>query len=104
MLARMDARRAVVVTAVIWAFWHVPLELSGIQHIDGVAPVGLALGMPLGIFATGLGAVRLQVHEGLRGAQSDLGARCGISCALRSRKPVGRVWLAVLLSGVGRGG
>ena len=31
---RMGARRAVVVTAVIWALWHVPFQLSGILHID----------------------------------------------------------------------
>ena len=43
-----------VVTAVIWGFWHVPFQLSGIQHVEGVAPVRLALGAPFGIMATGL--------------------------------------------------
>jgi membrane protease YdiL (CAAX protease family) len=51
---RMGARRAVVVTAIIWGFWHVPFQLSGIQHIDGVSPLRLALGLPFGIMATGL--------------------------------------------------
>jgi membrane protease YdiL (CAAX protease family) len=51
---RMGARAAVVVTAIIWAVWHVPFQLSGIQHIDAVSPVELALGVPFGIMATGL--------------------------------------------------
>ena len=51
--ARMGARRAVVLTATIWALWHVPFQLSGIQHIDGVSPTRLAVGAPLGIVAAG---------------------------------------------------
>ncbi len=51
---RMGARRAVVATAIIWGFWHVPFQLSGIQHIDGVSPVRLAMGLPFGNMATGL--------------------------------------------------
>ena len=54
LVERMSARRAVIITPLIWAVWHTPLELSGIQHIDGVSPVSLALTAPLGIFATGL--------------------------------------------------
>lgn len=54
LLQRMSAARAVVLTSVIWAVWHVPLQLSGVQHIDGVSPVMLAVTMPMGIFATGL--------------------------------------------------
>jgi membrane protease YdiL (CAAX protease family) len=51
---RMSARRAVVLTSLIWAVWHIPFILSGIQHVDGVSPVDLALTAPLGIFGTGL--------------------------------------------------
>lgn len=51
---RMGARRAVVITAIVWALWHVPFALSGIQYIDGVPPATLALTMPAGIAATGL--------------------------------------------------
>ena len=51
---RIGARRAVLVTSLIWALWHVPFQLSGIQHINGVSPMKLALTMPLGIMATGL--------------------------------------------------
>jgi membrane protease YdiL (CAAX protease family) len=50
----IGARRAVVVTAIIWALWHVPFQLSGIQHIDGVSPMKLALTLPLGTVAAGL--------------------------------------------------
>jgi membrane protease YdiL (CAAX protease family) len=51
---RIGVRRAVVVTSLIWALWHVPFQLSGIQHISGVSPATLAMSMPLGITATGL--------------------------------------------------
>jgi membrane protease YdiL (CAAX protease family) len=40
--------------ALIWAGWHVPFALSGVQHIDGVSATSLALRMPLGIAASGL--------------------------------------------------
>jgi membrane protease YdiL (CAAX protease family) len=51
---RMGPRRAVVATAIIWGFWHVPFQLSGIQHIDSVSPLRLAVTMPFGIMVTGL--------------------------------------------------
>ena len=51
---RMGARRAVVLTSIIWGLWHVPFQLSGIQHIDGMAPWRLALTLPFGIATTGL--------------------------------------------------
>ena len=53
-MEQMDARYAVVVTGIIWALWHVPFELSGILHIDGISPMKLALVMPFGTLATGL--------------------------------------------------
>jgi len=40
---RMPPRRAVVVTSVLWAVWHVPFQLSGIQYIAGVPPWKLAI-------------------------------------------------------------
>jgi membrane protease YdiL (CAAX protease family) len=51
---RMGPRSAVVLTAIIWALWHVPFQLSGTQHIDGVSPVKLALTFPFGIMIVGL--------------------------------------------------
>jgi uncharacterized protein len=51
---RMDARRAVVIAAIVWALWHIPFELSGILHIDGVSPMKLAVTMPFGTMAAGL--------------------------------------------------
>jgi uncharacterized protein len=47
-------RRAVLITSIIWALWHVPFELSGILHINGTNPITLALVMPFGTMATGL--------------------------------------------------
>ncbi len=54
LVARMGARRGIVITSVVWALWHVPFQLSGIQHIDGVSPTTLALTLPLGTLAVGL--------------------------------------------------
>ena len=51
---RIGGRRAVVAVSLIWALWHIPFQLSGIQHIDGVSPVRLALTLPLGTAAAGL--------------------------------------------------
>jgi len=51
---RLGARSAVVVTAIIWALWHVPYQLSGVQHIDGVSPAELASTLPIGIMIAGL--------------------------------------------------
>ena len=51
---RLGARPAVVAVAILWAFWHVPFELSGILHIDGVSSIKLALVMPTGTMAAGL--------------------------------------------------
>src|SRR5687767_12576935 len=39
---RMGARVAVVITSAIWAVWHIPFQLSGVQPVDGVSPVMLA--------------------------------------------------------------
>jgi len=52
--ARVGPRRAIVLTSAIWTVWHVPFQLSGLQHIDGMSPVALALSAPFGIFGTGL--------------------------------------------------
>lgn len=52
--ARVGPRSAVIVTAAIWAAWHVPFQLSGVQHVDGVSPVTLALTLPIGTFGAGL--------------------------------------------------
>jgi membrane protease YdiL (CAAX protease family) len=51
---RLGPRSAVVVTAVIWALWHVPFQLSGVQHIDGISPARLASTLPVGIMIAGL--------------------------------------------------
>lgn len=52
--ARIGARRAVLITSAVWAAWHIPFQLSGVQHIDGVSPVILALTLPIGTFGAGL--------------------------------------------------
>ena len=51
---RMSPRLAVIVTSIVWALWHVPLGLSGIQHVDGMSPTQLAIEIPVGVAATGL--------------------------------------------------
>ncbi|MFA5910559.1 MAG: CPBP family intramembrane glutamic endopeptidase [Vicinamibacterales bacterium] len=51
---RMGARRAIVITAVIWAFWHTPFALSGILYIDGMSQAATAMIMPIGQVGAGL--------------------------------------------------
>jgi hypothetical protein len=51
---RFGSRRGVVLTALIWGLWHVPFALAGIQHIDGMSPLRLAVGLPFGIIAAGI--------------------------------------------------
>jgi membrane protease YdiL (CAAX protease family) len=50
---RIGARRAVVATSIIWALWHVPFQLSGIQYVDGVSPLRLSLTIVPGVMAAG---------------------------------------------------
>jgi membrane protease YdiL (CAAX protease family) len=54
LIGRIGARRAVIATSVVWAFWHTLFHLLGITHIGGVSTLRLALSMQVGIFATGL--------------------------------------------------
>jgi membrane protease YdiL (CAAX protease family) len=51
---RFGARWAILTVAMIWALWHVPFELSGILHIEGVSPAKLALVVPPGTMAAAL--------------------------------------------------
>jgi membrane protease YdiL (CAAX protease family) len=54
LLERTGPQRAVAVCSAIWAVWHVPYALSGIQHVEGVSIGWLALIVPAGIFGSGL--------------------------------------------------
>ena len=51
---RIGSRSAVVVSAMVWALWHVPFQLSGVQHVDGISPTRLAATVPIGITIAGL--------------------------------------------------
>lgn len=54
LVQRMGLRRGIVVSAIIWAFWHTPFALSGIHHLDGVPIVLTALTTPILISGVGL--------------------------------------------------
>jgi len=54
LMGRMKVRSAIVITALLWALWHVPYALSEIQYIEGIAPRTTALVVPLGIVGSGL--------------------------------------------------
>jgi uncharacterized protein len=51
---RFGLRRAAVLSAAIWALWHVPYSISGILHVENVSRLGVALVHPLGTFGAGL--------------------------------------------------
>jgi membrane protease YdiL (CAAX protease family) len=81
---RLGARRAVVAVAVLWALWHVPFELSGILHIEGVSPIKLALVMPTGTMAAGLILGWLWMRTGLDSGHCAWGAQqLGAICIQR---------------------
>ena len=50
----MTRRKAIVLSSVIWALWHVPYALAGIQHLNGVPLVWTALVVPVGVVGSGL--------------------------------------------------
>lgn len=54
LVGRFGARNGAIASAVIWAAWHVPYALSGIQRIENVAPATLAMLAPLGQVGAGL--------------------------------------------------
>jgi membrane protease YdiL (CAAX protease family) len=54
LVASFGIRRGAVASALIFALWHVPYQLLGIQHVENVPPVPLALISPLGEFGAGL--------------------------------------------------
>ena len=54
LVERAGRRRAVVICSAIWAFWHIPYALAGIQHLEAVPPSWAALGIPVGVFGSGL--------------------------------------------------
>ena len=54
LVSRIGARPAVVSTSIVWAVWHIPFQLSGIQHVDGVSPLALSLAVVPGTMAAGL--------------------------------------------------
>lgn len=47
-------RNGVLVSAAIWTAWHVPYALSGLQRVENVAPVMLALVQCLGHLGAGM--------------------------------------------------
>lgn len=54
LMERMNVRRAVAVSALIWAFWHTPFALGGIHHLPGIPVVLVVLTMPILIIGAGL--------------------------------------------------
>ncbi len=47
-------RRGAVVSALICALWHIPFALSGVQHVEHVSPLALAIVSPVGQFGAAL--------------------------------------------------
>jgi membrane protease YdiL (CAAX protease family) len=51
---RLGVAQAILATSVVWALWHVPFTLSGIQYIEGMSPGLTALVMPIGQLGAGM--------------------------------------------------
>ena len=54
LMDRMSVQRAVVVSALIWAFWHTPFALGGIHHLPGIPVLLVVLTLPILIVGAGL--------------------------------------------------
>ena len=64
LIDRYGMRRAILMTSVIWALWHVPYVLSGILQIDGVSVMRTTALQVLGTTAAGLVIGWLWVRTG----------------------------------------
>jgi membrane protease YdiL (CAAX protease family) len=54
LLVRFGERNAVLVCALLWAFWHTPYALGGIHHFEHIALPLVLLLMPLGHTGAGI--------------------------------------------------
>jgi membrane protease YdiL (CAAX protease family) len=61
---RFGMHRAAVLSAAIWALWHIPYSLSGVLHVENISRLGLALVHPLGTFGAGLFLAHLWFRTG----------------------------------------
>ena len=53
LIEQFGVRQAVFLSAVIWALWHVPFIIGGIQHIKGIPTWVILILMPLGHIGAG---------------------------------------------------
>ena len=54
LVSRFGERRGTVASALICALWHIPFAVSGVQHIENISPLALAILSPVGQFGAGL--------------------------------------------------
>jgi membrane protease YdiL (CAAX protease family) len=53
-VARYGVANGIVLSAAIWAVWHLPYAISGLHHISGVPILALLVIMPVGHFGLGV--------------------------------------------------
>jgi membrane protease YdiL (CAAX protease family) len=56
--------RGIIITALLWAGWHIPYAISGIDYVPGVSVWQMATLMPLGIFGLGIFLGHLYLKTG----------------------------------------
>jgi membrane protease YdiL (CAAX protease family) len=54
LIDRFGVRSGAAASALIWALWHIPFAASGVQHVENVSSLALALLGPVGHFGAGL--------------------------------------------------
>jgi len=54
LIQEFGIHKAILVSAAIWAAWHIPFALSGIHTIEGVSPYWIAVLNPFGHFGAGV--------------------------------------------------
>ena len=54
LMDRLSVKRAVAVSALIWAFWHTPFALGGIHDLPGIPILLVVLTLPIATIGAGL--------------------------------------------------
>ena len=111
LVERMGVRRGLWVSALICAAWHVPFAISGIQHVENVSPLALAvtsvpgqIGAALFLGVLWLKTGSLPLVSLAHGALNNWGQyafKFMSTSGERDQALFGLVNLALLLAGVG---
>ncbi|MEM7118723.1 MAG: CPBP family intramembrane glutamic endopeptidase [Chloroflexota bacterium] len=62
LVQQFDIRIGILLSALIWALWHIPFVFGGIQQIEGIPMWAMLILYPLGLFGAGIFLGWLWLH------------------------------------------